>query len=83
MKRLAGDWENLKTREKRTLISSLYNYFRTNAPIIDCTLQKLARERDFVDGEKVNTPKAMAVGAALAGAYIGYKLGRGKGPICR
>ena len=22
----------------------------------------------------------MAVGAALAGAYIGYKLGRGKGP---
>ena len=43
-------------------------------------IQKLARERDFVDGEKVKPSKAMAVGAALAGAYIGYKLGRGKGP---
>ena len=44
------------------------------------TLQKLSRERDYVDGEKLNPPKAMAVGAALAGAYIGYKLGRGGAP---
>ena len=82
MKRLAGDWENLKTREKRTLVSSLYNYFRTNAPksSLMATLQKLSRERDYVDGEKVKPSKAMAVGAALAGAYIGYKMGRGKGP---
>jgi len=82
MKRLAGDWENLKTREKRTLVSSLYNYFRANAPksSLMSTLQKLSRERDYVDGEKVKPSKAMAVGAALAGAYIGYKLGRGKGP---
>lgn len=82
MKRLAGDWENLKTREKRTLVSSLYNYFRANAPKSSMMsyLQKLSRERDYVDGEKVKTSKAMATGAALAGAYIGYKLGRGKGP---
>ena len=82
MKRLAGDYENLKTREKRTLISSLLTYFRTNCPKSSLTgyIQKLARERDFVDGEKVKPSKAMAVGAALAGAYIGYKLGRGKGP---
>lgn len=82
MKRLAGDYENLKTREKRTLISSLLTYFRTNSPKSSLTayIQKLARERDFVDGEKVKPSKAMAVGAALAGAYIGYKLGRGKGP---
>jgi hypothetical protein len=81
MKRLAGDWENLKTREKRTLVSSLYNYFRANAPKSSLmpTLQKLSRERDYVDGEKVKPSKAMAVGAALAGAYIGYKMGRGKG----
>lgn len=82
MKRLAGDWENLTTREKRTLVSSLYNYFRANAPksSLMSTLQKLSRERDYVDGEKVKPSKAMAVGAALAGAYIGYKMGRGKGP---
>jgi len=82
MKRLAGDWENLTTREKRTLVSSLYNYFRTNASksSLMSTLQKLSRERDYVDGEKVKPSKAMAVGAALAGAYIGYKMGRGKGP---
>ncbi len=83
MKRLAGDWENLKTREKRTLVSSLLTYFRSNAPKASLTsyIQKLARERDFVDGgEKVKTSKAMAVGAALAGAYLGYKLGRGKTP---
>lgn len=83
MKRLAGDWENLKTREKRTLVSSLLTYFRTNAPKSSLTtyIQKLARERDFVDGgDKVKTSKAMAVGAALAGAYLGYKLGRGKTP---
>ena len=82
MKRLAGDWENLKTREKRTLVSSLYNYFRTNAPksSLMSTLQQLSRERDYVDGDQVKTSKAMAVGAALAGAYIGYKMGRGGGP---
>ena len=82
MKRLAGDWENLTTREKRTLVSSLYNYFRSNSPksSLMSALQKLSRERDYVDGEKVKPSKAMAVGAALAGAYIGYKLGRGKGP---
>ena len=82
MKRLAGDWENLTTREKRTLVSSLYNYFRANSPksSLMSTLQKLSRERDYVDGEKVKPSKAMAVGAALAGAYIGYKMGRGKGP---
>ena len=82
MKRLAGDWENLKTREKRTLVSSLLTYFRTNAPKSSLTsyVQKLARERDFVDGDKVKTSKAMAVGAALAGAYLGYKLGRGGTP---
>ena len=83
MKRLAGDWENLKTREKRTLVSSLLTYFRTNASKSSLTtyIQKLARERDFVDGgDKVKTSKAMAVGAALAGAYLGYKLGRGKTP---
>jgi len=44
------------------------------------TLQQLSRERDYADGEQVQPSKAMAVGAALAGAYIGYKLGRGKGP---
>jgi len=82
MKRLAGDWENLKTREKRTLVSSLYNYFRTNTSksSLMSTLQQLSRERDYADGEQVQPSKAMAVGAALAGAYIGYKLGRGKGP---
>ena len=82
MKRLAGDWENLKTREKRTLVSSLLTYFRTNCPKSSLTsyIQKLARERDFVDGDKVKTSKAMAVGAALAGAYLGYKLGRGGTP---
>ncbi len=83
MKRLAGDWENLKTREKRTLVSSLLTYFRSNAPksSLMTYIQKLARERDFVDGgEKVKTSKAMAVGAALAGAYLGYKLGRGNTP---
>ena len=82
MKRLAGDWENLKTREKRTLVSSLYNYFRANAPksSLMSTLQKLSRERDYVDGDQVKPSKAMAVGAALAGAYIGYKLGKGGAP---
>ena len=44
-------------------------------------VQKLARERDFGTGsDKIKTSKAMAVGAALAGAYLGYKLGRGKTP---
>jgi hypothetical protein len=43
-------------------------------------LQKLSRERDYAGGEKVKTSKAMATGAAIAGAYLGYKLGRGKGP---
>ena len=82
MKRLAGDWENLTTREKRTLVSSLYNYFRANAPksSLMSVLQKLSRERDYAGGEKVKTSKAMATGAAIAGAYLGYKLGRGKGP---
>ena len=82
MKRLAGDYENLTTREKRTLISSLLTYFRANSPKSSLTsyIRKLASERDFVDGDKVKTSKAMAAGAALAGAYIGYKLGRGKGP---
>ncbi len=83
MKRLAGDWENLKTREKRTLVSSLLTYFRSNSPMSSLTtyIQRLARERDFGDDkQKVKTSKAMAVGAALAGAYLGYKLGRGKTP---
>ena len=44
------------------------------------TLQQLSRERDYVDSDQVKTSKAMAVGAALAGAYIGYKMGRGGGP---
>ena len=80
MKRLAGDWENLKTREKRTLISSLLNYFRTTSPKSELMspIQKLARSRDFgVEGDKVKPSKAMAVGAALAGAYLGYKFGKG------
>ena len=82
MKRLAGDWENLTTREKRTLVSSLYNYFRSNSSksSLMSTLQRLSRERDYVDGDKVKPSKAMAAGAAIAGAYIGYKLGRGKDP---
>ena len=83
MKRLAGDWENLKTREKRTLVSSLLTYFRSNASKSSLMMyvQKLARERDFGTGsDKIKTSKAMAVGAALAGAYLGYKLGRGKTP---
>jgi hypothetical protein len=83
MKRLAGDWENLKTREKRTLVSSLLTYFRTNASKSELLsyIQKLARERDYVEkGAQVKPSKAMAIGAALAGAYLGYKWGRGGSP---
>ena len=60
----------------------MLTYFRANSPKSSLTsyIRKLASERDFVDGDKVKTSKAMAAGAALAGAYIGYKLGRGKGP---
>jgi len=82
MKRLAGDWENLKTREKRTLVSSLLTYLRTNASKSEMAayIQKLARERDYSKKGSAKTSVAMATGAALAGAYIGYKFGRGGGP---